>query len=53
MRRNSIDGVEWVGASGLIAGERLRSYRKGRICAKDGCGTHLSRYNSDTRCSIH
>jgi hypothetical protein len=53
MRRNSIDCVEWVGASHVIIGEPLRSYRKGRICAKEGCGTHLSRYNPKPRCSIH
>ena len=48
MRRDSIDGFHWVTASGLIFGEPPCTYGKGRICATEGCGTRLSRYNPKT-----
>jgi hypothetical protein len=53
MRKNTIDGVEWVAASGLTSGEPPHTYRLGRICATSGCGTYLSRYNPTKCCSIH
>lgn len=27
--------------------------RAGRVCAQEGCGTKLSIYNTDDRCSMH
>jgi hypothetical protein len=53
MRRDPIDGVQWAGASRLVFGEPPHTYSKGRICATEGCGTHLSRYNPTKYCSIH
>jgi hypothetical protein len=52
-RRNSLDGIEWVGASRLVSGDPLHTYRLGRICATSVCRTYLSRYNPTSRCSIH
>jgi hypothetical protein len=31
----------------------VRSFGAERICAAEGCGTQLSRYNPDTYCSTH
>jgi hypothetical protein len=53
MRRNPSDGIEWVGASGLMTGQSPHTYRKGRVCAASGCATLLSRYNPTKRCSMH
>lgn len=53
MRRDSIDGFQWVSASRLIFGEPPCTYGKGRICATEGCRTRLSRYNPTKHCSIH
>lgn len=46
--------------SGSIGGETLsgctrkaRTYPRGRTCAKEGCGTRLSVYNSRPCCSVH
>jgi hypothetical protein len=53
MRRDSIDGVQWVSESRVASGDPLRTYGVGRICATEGCRTRLSKYNPTTRCSIH
>jgi hypothetical protein len=53
MLRDSFEGVEWVGATRLITGRRLRTFGKGRICAALGCTTRLSCYNPTKRCTSH
>ena len=33
--------------------QRVKTYREGRVCAHEGCGTHLSRYNPYDYCGLH
>jgi hypothetical protein len=33
--------------------DRIDTQESGRICAEDGCGTILSRYNPANRCEVH
>jgi hypothetical protein len=40
-------GAHWSGLN------PNRQYPAGRTCEVEGCGTILSRYNRDLRCSIH
>jgi hypothetical protein len=35
------------------ADPEVRSFGDERVCAADGCGTKLSRYNPDSYCSVH
>jgi hypothetical protein len=35
------------------ADPEVRSFGAARVCAADGCGTQLSRYNPDSYCSVH
>ena len=35
------------------ADPEVRSFGEARVCAADGCRTHLSRYNPDSYCSVH
>ena len=39
--------------SDLIHGNPARTFGKGRTCKVEGCGTRLSLYNPNARCSLH
>lgn len=51
--RNTIDGFEGVSGIEAVHGRPSPTYRPRRICTASGCGTHLSRYNPSSQCSIH
>jgi hypothetical protein len=44
-------GVSWLSAR--EEGRPSRTYRPGRVCQKQGCGTRLSIYNEGPRCAVH
>jgi hypothetical protein len=46
-------GFDSISALPIGHGMRSRSYRTGRVCSSDGCGTVLSRYNPTAHCSVH
>jgi hypothetical protein len=50
---DKIEGFGWARGIETVYGRPSTTYRRGRICSRSGCGTHLSRYNPTTRCSIH
>ena len=53
MLRDNLEGLEWVGASRVLAGRPIRTFGRGRVCAAHSCGTRLSCYNPTKSCSIH
>jgi hypothetical protein len=46
-------GTRLVAGSDLVHGRPLKTYQQGRTCKVDGCGTRLSLYNPNPRCSLH
>ncbi|HEX3840344.1 MAG TPA: hypothetical protein VHU85_06110 [Acidimicrobiales bacterium] len=53
MKDDLMEGFGWVRGVEAVYGRPTPTYRKGRVCSRSGCGTHLSRYNPTERCSIH
>lgn len=51
----SLYGMDvFVEADGLGGGyEKVKSFRRDRVCAEPGCDTILSIYNSGDCCSLH
>ena len=49
--------VETSGIWGSLASgrksDRVRTYRRGRVCAEPDCTTLLSAYNPSPRCAVH
>ena len=46
-------GTRLVTGSELVHGSQVRTYGRGRTCMAEGCGTRLSLYNPNARCSLH
>jgi hypothetical protein len=53
MNEDLMEGYGWVRGIEMVSGRPSPTYRQGRICSHSGCGTHLSRYNPNSHCSIH
>ncbi len=46
-------GGRRVSCTELIHGRPVSTYRRGRVCSREGCGTTLSLYNPNQHCSVH
>lgn len=46
-------GSRMLAGSDLIHGSPVRTFGQGRTCKVEGCGTRLSLYNPNVRCSLH
>jgi hypothetical protein len=53
MNESLMEGLGWARGIEAVYGRSSSTYRKGRVCSRSGCRTHLSRYNPTERCSIH
>jgi hypothetical protein len=47
------NGSRMLAGSDLIHGSPVRTFGRGRTCKVEGCGTRLSLYNPNVRCSLH
>jgi hypothetical protein len=46
-------GPRGVHGTELVHGPPARTFGRGRVCSRAGCGTKLSLYNPNPRCWMH